>query len=131
MAHSNKVIITCAVTGSIHMPSISPHLPLTREQIADGRRGGSGRGHHSFARARSKNRSAGPDDGRICAVSPAGEAAVVNIASGGSPYVRVDERAKPARADEVRIVRKILEGLGREIATPEMLQLKGGHAVGF
>ena len=95
--------------------------------VADRRRGGSGRGHHSFARARSKNRSAGPDDGRICAVSPAGEAAVVNIASGGSPYVRADERAKPASADEIRSA----QGLGREIATPEMLQLKGGHAVGF
>jgi uncharacterized protein (DUF849 family) len=30
-----KVIITCAVTGSIHTPSMSPHLPLTPEQIAD------------------------------------------------------------------------------------------------
>lgn len=31
----NKVIITCAVTGSIHTPSMSPHLPLTPGQIAD------------------------------------------------------------------------------------------------
>ena len=31
----NKVIITCAVTGSIHTPSMSPHLPVTAEQIAD------------------------------------------------------------------------------------------------
>ena len=30
-----KVIITCAVTGSIHTPSMSPHLPVTAEQIAD------------------------------------------------------------------------------------------------
>ena len=30
-----KVIITCAVTGSIHTPSMSPHLPMTAEQIAD------------------------------------------------------------------------------------------------
>ena len=52
---------------------------------------------------------------------------MVNIASGGSPYVRADERAKPASADEIRSA----QGLGREIATPEMLQLKGGHAVGF
>ena len=32
---ANKVIISCAVTGSIHTPSMSPHLPLTPRQIAD------------------------------------------------------------------------------------------------
>jgi uncharacterized protein (DUF849 family) len=31
---ARKVIITCAVTGSIHTPSMSPHLPLTPDQIA-------------------------------------------------------------------------------------------------
>ena len=35
MATKRKVIITCAVTGSIHTPSMSPHLPITAEQIAD------------------------------------------------------------------------------------------------
>ena len=30
-----KVIITCAVTGAIHTPSMSPHLPITAEEIAD------------------------------------------------------------------------------------------------
>ena len=32
---SQKVIITCAVTGSIHTPSMSPHLPITPDQIAN------------------------------------------------------------------------------------------------
>ena len=32
---SRKVIITCAVTGSIHTPSMSPHLPVTPNEIAD------------------------------------------------------------------------------------------------
>ena len=31
---SNKVIITCAVTGAIHTPSMSPYLPVTADQIA-------------------------------------------------------------------------------------------------
>ena len=31
----HKVIITCAVTGAIHTPSMSPHLPITPEQIID------------------------------------------------------------------------------------------------
>lgn len=35
MRQSNKVIITCAVTGSIHTPSMSPHLPITPQEIAD------------------------------------------------------------------------------------------------
>ena len=35
MASSRKVIITCASTGSIHTPTMSPHLPLTPEDIAD------------------------------------------------------------------------------------------------
>ena len=35
MASKRKVIITCAVTGAIHTPSMSPHLPITPEEIAD------------------------------------------------------------------------------------------------
>lgn len=35
MKRTNKVIITCAVTGSIHTPSMSPHLPITPDEIAD------------------------------------------------------------------------------------------------
>ena len=30
-----KVIITCAVTGSIHTPTMTPHLPITPKQVAD------------------------------------------------------------------------------------------------
>jgi hypothetical protein len=36
MAKQNrKVIITCAITGSIHTPSMSRHLPITSQEIAD------------------------------------------------------------------------------------------------
>ena len=35
MAEASKVIITCAITGAIHTPSMSPHLPVTPQQIAD------------------------------------------------------------------------------------------------
>ena len=34
MARTGKVIITCAVTGSIHTPTMSPHLPLTPDEVA-------------------------------------------------------------------------------------------------
>ena len=33
MKKSDKVIITCAVTGSIHTPTMTPHLPITPDQI--------------------------------------------------------------------------------------------------
>ena len=33
MAKSQKVIITCAVTGSIHTPSMSPHIPVTASDV--------------------------------------------------------------------------------------------------
>ena len=36
MRRAEKVIISCAITGSIHTPSMSPHLPVTPDQIADG-----------------------------------------------------------------------------------------------
>ena len=35
MAKPKKVIITCAVTGAIHTPSMSPHLPITPSEIID------------------------------------------------------------------------------------------------
>ena len=34
-APQGKVIVTCAVTGAIHTPSMSPYLPITAGQIAD------------------------------------------------------------------------------------------------
>ena len=46
MSSGSKVIITCAVTGAIHTPSMSPYLPVTADEIAEaaigGGRGGSG-----------------------------------------------------------------------------------------
>jgi len=35
MVKQNKVIITCAVTGGIHTPSMSAHLPVTAKEIED------------------------------------------------------------------------------------------------
>lgn len=34
-APQKKVIVTCAITGGIHTPSMSPHLPVTPKQIED------------------------------------------------------------------------------------------------
>ncbi len=35
MAKTRKVIVTCAVTGAIHTPSMSPYLPVTADDIAE------------------------------------------------------------------------------------------------
>jgi uncharacterized protein (DUF849 family) len=35
MVQSNKIIISCAVTGSVHTPSMSPYLPITPRQIIE------------------------------------------------------------------------------------------------
>ena len=99
--HSGKVIITCAVTGAIHTPSMSPYLPVTPEEIiADSLAAAEAGAAILHLHARS------PLDGRPDQ-SPEGFApflsrikqnteAVINITTGGSPYMSVAERAAPA-----------------------------------
>jgi len=97
----NKVIISCAVTGSIHTPSMSPHLPVTAAQIAESALGAAEAGAaivHLHARD--------PDDGRpvhepsdfepFLRVIKQRSDVVVNITTGASPYMPVDYRIKPA-----------------------------------
>jgi hypothetical protein len=62
-ASSNKVIITCAVTGAIHTPSMSPYLPVTADEIAEAAIGAAEAGAaivHLHARTR---RRGGPTRG--------------------------------------------------------------------
>lgn len=99
--HTGKVIITCAVTGAIHTPSMSPHLPITPEEIiADSLAAAEAGAAILHLHARN------PEDGRPDQ-SPEGFAvflprikqgtnSVVNITTGGSPYMSVAERAAPA-----------------------------------
>jgi uncharacterized protein (DUF849 family) len=96
-----KVIITCAVTGAIHTPSMSPHLPITAEEIADAAVGAAEAGAaivHLHARD--------PRDGRpdqspdafapFLKVIKQRTAAAINITTGGAPTMGVDERVGPA-----------------------------------
>jgi uncharacterized protein (DUF849 family) len=99
--HSGKVVITCAVTGAIHTPSMSPYLPVTPEEIiADSLAAAEAGAAILHLHARN------PLDGRPDQ-SPEGFApflsrikqnteAVINITTGGSPYMSVAERAAPA-----------------------------------
>lgn len=101
MSESNKVIITCAVTGAIHTPTMSPYLPITAEEIKDAAIGAAEAGA-AILHLHARNPETGQPD-----QSPEGFArflpqikqstnAVVNLTTGGSPYMTVAERAKPA-----------------------------------
>jgi len=101
MAKNNKVIITCAVTGAIHTPSMSQHLPVTAKQIEDAAVDAIEAGCaivHLHARD--------PKDGRPSqAVSLFKDFlgnikqrcnGVINLTTGGSPAMTVEERLQPA-----------------------------------
>lgn len=98
---SGKVIITCAVTGAIHTPSMSPHLPVTANQITEQAVAAAEAGA-AILHLHARNPDTGQPD-----QTPEGFApflprikqqtdAVINITTGGSPYMTVEERALPA-----------------------------------
>lgn len=101
----SKIIITCAITGSIHTPSMSPHLPITADEISAHALGAAEAGAailHLHARD--------PADGRPSAlpehfmaflprIKQASDA-VLNISTGGSATMTLDQRlAAPKRAE--------------------------------
>lgn len=96
-----KVIISCAVTGSIHTPSMSKYLPVTADEIAESALGAAEAGAavvHLHARD--------PRDGRpdqspeafepFLKVIKQSSNVVINLTTGGSPYMSVEERVRPA-----------------------------------
>jgi uncharacterized protein (DUF849 family) len=102
MAKGNrKVIITCAVTGSIHTPSMSPHLPITASEIADAAIGAAEAGA-AIVHLHARDPKDGRPDQRPEAFAPflqvikQRSGCVVNITTGGAPTMTVEERVKPA-----------------------------------
>ncbi|MBV9392856.1 MAG: 3-keto-5-aminohexanoate cleavage protein [Methylobacteriaceae bacterium] len=101
MATTRKVVITCAVTGAIHTPSMSPHLPVTPDEIIADSLAAAEAGAailHLHARNPENGR---PDQtpeafARFLPRIKQQTNAVVNITSGGSPFMKVEERVKPA-----------------------------------
>jgi uncharacterized protein (DUF849 family) len=102
MSIADKVIITCAVTGAIHTPSMSPYLPVTPEEIAEAAVGAAEAGAaivHLHAR---DPKTGKPDQtpeafGRFLPQIKQATNAVVNLTTGGAPYMTVAERVKPAQ----------------------------------
>ena len=104
-----KVIISCAVTGAIHTPSMSPHLPITAEEIADAAIGAAEAGAaviHLHAR--------NPVDGRpdqnpdlfepFLKVIKQRSDAVINLTTGGHPSMTLEERLRPATRFQPEVV---------------------------
>jgi len=104
MAPARKVIVTCAVTGSIHTPTMSPYLPITPDQIAADAVAAAEAGAsilHLHARNPKDGRPT-PDPDVFMQFLPAIKAAtnaVINITTGGGHNMTVQERlAAPLRA---------------------------------
>jgi uncharacterized protein (DUF849 family) len=101
MAAQQKVIITCAVTGAIHTPSMSPHLPVTPDEIADAAIGAAKAGAaivHFHARDPKTGRPT-QDPRAFLEFLPKVKAAsdvVINITTGGAITMTVEERLQPA-----------------------------------
>jgi uncharacterized protein (DUF849 family) len=101
MAAKNKVIITCAVTGAIHTPSMSPYLPVTPAEITAAAVGAAEAGAaivHLHARDPETGR---PDQtpeafARFLPQIKQATNAVVNLTTGGGPAMLVAERVRPA-----------------------------------
>lgn len=101
MAISKKVIITCAVTGAIHTPSMSSHLPITPEEIAEAAIGAAEAGAaivHLHARDPITGRPDQTPEGfePFLKVIKQHSDCVINITTGGAPWMKVEERIKPA-----------------------------------
>lgn len=92
---SGKVIISCAITGAIHTPSMSPFLPVTAEEIADSALRAAEAGA-AIVHLHARN----PEDGRPDQSPEAFEPilrrikqesdVVINLTTGGSPYMTFD-----------------------------------------
>jgi len=101
-SRSRKVIITCAVTGAIHTPSMSEHLPITPQQIIDDALAAAEAGAailHLHARNPENGKPDQTVDGFMRFLPEIAQRtnAALNLTSGGSPYMTVEERVMPAK----------------------------------
>lgn len=102
MYRQKKVVISCAVTGAIHTPSMSPYLPVTADEIAEASIAAAQAGA-AIIHLHARDPLTGKPDQRPEAFMPFLQRirkecdAVVNLTTGGSPYMTVQERMLPAK----------------------------------
>lgn len=100
-APQHKVIVTCAITGGIHTPSMSPHLPITPRQIEDESVVAAQAGAsivHLHARDPQTGKPS-QDPALFLQFLPQIAArcdAIINLTTGGAPNMLVEERLQPA-----------------------------------
>jgi uncharacterized protein (DUF849 family) len=100
MRKNRKVIITCAVTGAIHTPSMSPYLPITAEEIADAAIGAAEAGA-ALVHVHARDPKTGKPDQSPDAFAPFLKVikqrsnCVINITTGGAPTMGLEERLRP------------------------------------
>jgi uncharacterized protein (DUF849 family) len=100
-APQKKVIVTCAITGGIHTPTMSPHLPITADQIAQESIAAAQAGAsivHLHAR-HPENGQPSQDSKLFRAFLPtiaSRSDVVINLTTGGAPNMLVEERLQPA-----------------------------------
>ena len=101
----SKIIITCAITGSIHVPSQSPHLPYTSQDIARSSIQAAEAGAailHLHARHPDTGRPSA-DPAHWAAFLPtihAATPAIVNMTTGGSAIMTLDQRLAAPKANQ-------------------------------
>ena len=97
---SKKVIISCALTGAIHTPTMSEFLPITPKQITDAAIEAANAGA-SIIHIHARNPETGQPDQSPEAFSKflpqisQNTDAILNITTGGSPFMKVEERILP------------------------------------
>ena len=100
MAKNRKVIITCAVTGAIHTPSMSPYLPVTADEIIDAAVGAAEAGA-ALVHVHARTPKTGQPDQSHEAFEPFLKVikqrsnCVITITTGGAPTMGVEERLGP------------------------------------
>ena len=99
---AGKVIITCAVTGSIHTPSMSPYLPVTADEIAEAAIGAAEAGA-AMLHLHARNPETGqPDQSpalyeRFLPRIKQATDAIINITTGGGLGMTLDQRLAAAK----------------------------------
>ena len=101
MRRSDNVIISCAITGSIHTPSMSPHLPVTADEIARQAIGAAEAGAailHLHAREAGTGRPTQSIDeyNKFLPVIRDGCDGIINITTGGGLGMTMDQRLAAA-----------------------------------
>src|SRR3954464_2857754 len=99
-AAQGKVIITCAVTGAIHTPGMSPYLPITPDEIAEAAIGAVKAGAaivHLHARNAKDGSPTQPPSlfKQFAQKIKSSCDGVINFTTGGAPTMSVEERLQP------------------------------------